>query len=168
MYVLPRRNRYHRTPGYSDFGTRRGKCGTASGRVDWYDGPSVIETLAEFELPESPIDRPLRLPLQDVFKFDDRRILAGRIESGTLRTGDKLLFSPSNRTARIATIESWNTNQTPVMARAGQSVGITLDEQVFTERGEVASHVTDPPIETDVFHLRLFWLADAPLEIGKT
>ena len=56
----------------------------------------------------------------------------------------------------------------PVMARAGQSVGITLDEQIFVERGEVASHVTDPPIETDVFHLRLFWLADTPLEIGKT
>jgi bifunctional enzyme CysN/CysC len=141
---------------------------TASDRMDWYDGPSVIETLAEFELPESPIDRPLRLPLQDVFKFDDRRILAGRIESGTLRTGDKLLFSPSNRTARIASIESWNTDQTPVMARAGQSVGITLDEQIFVERGEVASHVKDPPIETDVFHLRLFWLADTALEIGKT
>ena len=141
---------------------------TASDRMDWYDGPSVIETLAEFELPESPIDRPLRLPLQDIFKFDDRRILAGRIESGTLRTGDKLIFSPSNRTARIASIESWNTDQTPVMARAGQSVGITLDEQIFVERGEVASHVTDPPIETVVFHLRLFWLADTALEIGKT
>ncbi len=141
---------------------------TASDRMDWYDGPSVIETLSEFKLPESPVDRPLRLPLQDVFKFDDRRILAGRIESGTLRTGDELLFSPSNRTARIASIESWNTHETPVMARAGQSVGITLDEQVFVERGEVASHINDPPIETDVFHLRLFWLADTALEIGKT
>jgi bifunctional enzyme CysN/CysC len=141
---------------------------TASDRMDWYDGPSVIETLSEFEIPDSPVDRPLRLPMQDVFKFDDRRILAGRIESGTLRTGDELLFSPSNRTARIASIESWNTDQTPVMARAGQSVGITLDEQIFVERGEVASHVTDAPVETDVFHLRLFWLADTPLEIGKT
>lgn len=140
----------------------------ASDRMGWYDGPSVIETLAEFELPESSRDRPLRLPLQDVYKFDDRRILAGRIESGSLKTGDELLFSPSNRTARIASIESWNTGEAPASATAGQSVGITLDEQVFVERGEVASHVTDAPIESDVFHLRLFWLADTPLEVGKS
>jgi bifunctional enzyme CysN/CysC len=141
---------------------------SASDRMTWYDGPSVIETLAEFELPESSEHRPLRLPLQDVYKFDDRRILAGRIESGSLKTGDELLFSPSNRTARIASIESWNTPEPPDAATAGQSVGITLDEQIFVERGEVASHVTDAPIESDVFHLRLFWLADTPLEIGKT
>ena len=141
---------------------------SASDRMTWYDGPSVIETLAEFELPESSEHRPLRLPLQDVYKFDDRRILAGRIESGSLKTGDELLFSPSNRTARIASIESWNTPGTPNTATAGRSVGITLDEQIFVERGEVASHVTDAPIESDVFHLRLFWLADTPLEIGKT
>lgn len=141
---------------------------TASDRMRWYDGPSVIETMAEFALPESPVDRPLRLPLQDVYKFDDRRILSGRIESGNLKTGDELVFSPSNRTARVASIESWNTDETPTRARAGQSVGITLDEQIFVERGEVASHIADAPIETDVFHLRLFWLADTPLEIDKT
>ena len=141
---------------------------TASDRMSWYDGPSVIETMAEFELPESPVDRPLRLPLQDVYKFDDRRILAGRIESGRLHVGDELVFSPSNRTARIASIESWNTGEPAITASAEQSVGITLDEQIFVERGEVASHVSDAPIETDVFHLRLFWLADTPLEVGKT
>ena len=141
---------------------------TASDRMSWYDGPSVIETMAEFELPESPVDRPLRLPLQDVYKFDDRRILAGRIESGRLHVGDELVFSPSNRTARIASIESWNTGEPATTASAEQSVGITLDEQIFVERGEVASHVSDAPIETDVFHLRLFWLADTPLEVGKT
>lgn len=139
----------------------------ASDRMSWYNGPSVIETLAEFELPESSKDRPLRLPLQDVYKFDDRRILAGRIESGTLRTGDELMFSPSNRTARIASIESWNTESKPNTASAGQSVGITLDEQIFVERGEVASHIENAPLETDIFHLRLFWLADTPLEIDK-
>jgi bifunctional enzyme CysN/CysC len=141
---------------------------STSDRMGWYDGPSVIETLAEFELPASSQDLPLRLPLQDVYKFDDRRILAGRIESGRLKTGDELLFSPSNRTARIASIESWNTHAESGTAGAGQSVGITLDEQIFVERGEVASHLTHAPIETDVFHLRLFWLADTPLEVGRS
>ncbi len=141
---------------------------TRSEEMGWYSGPTVLETLAEFERPESPVDRALRLPLQDVYKFDDRRILAGRIESGRLHVGDELVFSPSNRTARVESIETWNTDGSPDQAGAGQSIGITLDEQIFVERGEVASHLEDAPVETDVFHLRLFWLADTPLEVGKT
>ena len=54
------------------------------------------------------MERPLRLPVQGVYKFDERRILAGRIESGRLAVGDELLFSPSNKTARVASIEVWN------------------------------------------------------------
>jgi bifunctional enzyme CysN/CysC len=138
-----------------------------SDRMAWYTGPTILDTLAQLERPGSATDRPLRLPLQDIYKFDDRRILAGRIESGTLNLGDELVFSPSNRTARIASIEAWNTGKKPESAGAGESVGITLDEQIFVERGEVASHLDHAPIETDVFHLRLFWLADTPLEIGK-
>jgi bifunctional enzyme CysN/CysC len=140
----------------------------SSDRMSWYDGPSVIDTLADFQRPDSPNALPLRLPLQDIYKFDDRRILAGRIESGSLKTGDELLFSPSNRTARVASIEHWNTDKAPDAATAGQSVGITLDEQIFVERGEVASHLTHPPVETDVFHLRLFWLAETPLVVGAS
>jgi bifunctional enzyme CysN/CysC len=137
-----------------------------SERMAWYDGPTVLDTLAMLERPTSAADKPLRLPLQDVYKFDERRILAGRIESGTMHVGDELVFSPSNRTARVASIEAWNRDDDPKSAGAGESVGITLDEQIFVERGEVASHMASAPIETYVFHLRLFWLADAPLETG--
>lgn len=138
----------------------------SSERMSWYDGPTIIETLAEFTPPRPATGQPLRMPLQDVYKFDDRRILAGRIESGELAVGDELLFSPSNRSAQVASIESWNTDGAVTRAEAGQSIGITLDEQIFVERGEVASHVENAPVETDVFHLRLFWLADAPLQVG--
>lgn len=137
-----------------------------SERMSWYDGPTILETLAEFTPPRPATGQPLRMPLQDVYKFDDRRILAGRIESGELAVGDKLLFSPSNRSAQVASIESWNTHGAVTRAEAGQSIGITLDEQIFVERGEIASHVENAPVETDVFHLRLFWLADAPLQVG--
>lgn len=137
-----------------------------SSSMDWYDGPTVIETLAEFTPPQPATGQPLRMPLQDVYKFDDRRILAGRVESGSLAVGDELIFSPSNRTTRIATIEGWNTDGDIRHAEAGQSIGITLEEQIFVERGEIASHFENAPVETDVFHLRLFWLVDTPLEIG--
>ena len=137
-----------------------------SSRMDWYQGPTVIGALDEFITAPSPVDLPLRLPLQDVYRFDDRRILAGRIDTGRLAVGDQLLFSPSNKTARVATIENWN-GPAPTEASAGQSIGITLDEQIFVERGEVASHVEDPPLETNVFRAHLFWLGAKPLVVGQ-
>lgn len=140
----------------------------ASARMAWYDGPTILETLPQFSHPPSAAEKPLRLPLQDIYKFDERRILAGRIESGTVRVGDELLFSPSNRTARVASIENWNVDGSATSARAGESVGITLDEQIFVERGEIASHETDAPVESDVFHARLFWLSDTPLKVGAS
>ncbi len=139
---------------------------TASDRLGWHEGPTVLDALAQFSPPVSDDDAPLRLPLQDVYKFDDRRIFAGRIESGRLSVGDELLFSPSNRTAHVASIEAWNSPASTTEAHAGSSVGFTLDEQIFVERGEIASHLKDPPIETDVFHIRLFWLAERPLQPG--
>lgn len=139
---------------------------TPSDKMEWHNGPTVIGALGGFVPPAGNDDAPLRLPLQDVYKFDDRRIFAGRIESGRIAVGDELLFSPSNRTAHVASIEAWNAAAPPTQASSGSSVGFTLDEQIFIERGEVASHVVDAPVETDVFHLRLFWLAERPLAPG--
>ena len=137
-----------------------------SSRMPWYDGPLVSDAIDGFTLPPADFDAPLRLPVQDVYKFDTRRIVAGRIESGRLAVGDTLLFSPSNKTARVNSIEAWNVSPAPQSAGAGQSVGITLDEQVFVERGEVASHLERAPVETDVFRANLFWLGRTPLEAG--
>jgi bifunctional enzyme CysN/CysC len=137
-----------------------------SARMKWHRGPTVVEALDSFRPAKPAVDLPLRLPLQDVYKFDERQILAGRVESGRLRIGDRLLFSPSNKTARVTGIERWNAPAPPQGAAAGESIGFTLDGQVFVERGEVASHETDPPIETTVFKARLFWMAREPLRAG--
>ena len=138
-----------------------------SERTPWYEGPSVLEALDHFEPSPAPVDMALRLPVQDVYKFDDRRIIAGRVETGLLRTGDLVLFSPSNKTAHVASLEAWHAE--PAMeARAGQSVGLTLDEPLFVERGEVISHTDSPPIESDVFRARLFWLGRTPLRAGAS
>jgi bifunctional enzyme CysN/CysC len=134
----------------------------------WYEGPTVLETLDGFRPSLRPTDLPLRLPLQDVYKFDDRRILAGRIESGRLKVGDRLLFSPSNKTAEVASIEAWHAPGPILEAHAGQSVGFTLTEQLFIERGEMVSHADNPPIETNVFRGRLFWLGREPLRAGQS
>ena len=131
--------------------------------MDWYRGPTVLEALEHFRSVTRPDDHPLRLPVQDVYRFDSRRIIAGRVESGVLRTGDTIVFSPSNKTAKVKSIESWGTESNLVEAWAGQSVGFTLEDQIFVERGEIVSHSQNLPIESDVFRARLFWLGRRPL-----
>lgn len=142
-----------------------------SDEMPWYAGPTVVKALDSF-LPSAPaVDQPLRFPVQDVYKFDTRRIIAGRLESGSLKVGDTLVFSPSNKKARVQSIEAWSSRPdhvAPTQAVAGESVGITLDEQLFVERGDMASHEEEAPVETDVFRARLFWLGREPLSVGKT
>ncbi len=134
----------------------------------WYSGPSLMQALDGIAAPARPSQLPLRFPVQDVYKFDARRIIVGQVESGTLRVGDEVHFSPSDKVARVKSIEAWNQSPLPVEAHAGQSVGFTLDEQIFVERGEVVSHGDDQPILTNVFRARLFWFSDKPLSEGGT
>jgi len=139
-----------------------------SRNMPWYQGPTVLKILDGFE-PRPPMaDRPLRLLVQDVYKFDQRRIVAGRVEAGTLRVGDEVVFSPSNKTSRIKSIEAWSVPEMPTAAAAGESVGVTLDTQVFVERGEIMSHLEDAPMETNVFKGRLFWLGKTPLTVSSS
>ncbi|NQW00525.1 MAG: adenylyl-sulfate kinase, partial [Rhodospirillales bacterium] len=140
---------------------------TRSTAMDWYTGPTLLEQLDHFSSPAPDDELPLRLPVQDVYKFDKRRIVAGRIESGRLAVGDELTFSPSNKSAKIKSIETWNSPTTETTAGAGQSVGITLDQQIFVERGEIASHVKSPPCLTNIFRAKLFWLGRTPVTVGS-
>ncbi len=138
-----------------------------SAAMAWYKGPTVLNALDDFQVVTQPDDLPLRFPIQDVYRFDDRRIIAGRIESGRLSVGDTLLFSPANRTGKVKSIEAWSVPGQPVQAGAGDGIGITLEEQIFVERGDLASHETNPPIESDVFRARLFWLGERDLGVGS-
>ncbi|MBT4489393.1 MAG: adenylyl-sulfate kinase, partial [Rhodospirillaceae bacterium] len=133
----------------------------------WYRGPTVLRALDDFQVVTQPDHLPLRFPVQDVYRFDERRIIAGRIETGTLKVGDTLLFSPANRAGKVKSIEAWSVAEQRTQAGAGESVGITLEEQIFVERGDVASHDLDPPIESDVFRARLFWLGDREIRTGN-
>jgi bifunctional enzyme CysN/CysC len=138
---------------------------TRAPETPWYSGPTIIEALDGFVSQALPRELPLRLPIQDVYRFDERRIIAGRIESGTLRIGDKLVFSPNNKTAAVKSIENWN-GPVREQAGAGESVAITLTEQIFVERGHVASHEAATPIETNRIKANLFWMGRRNLEVG--
>jgi bifunctional enzyme CysN/CysC len=138
-----------------------------SAAMSWYRGPTLVEAIDGFQAPSAPVDQPLRFPIQDVYKFDERRIIAGRVESGRLAVGDTLAFSPGGRKARIASIEAWPENAKPAEAEAGRSIGITLDDQIFVERGQIGHHESSAPTETNSLRVRIVWLGRQPLVRGK-
>lgn len=138
--------------------------GEAMGK--WYEGPTVLESLDLFTAASSKETSPLRLPVQDVYKFDGRRTIAGRVESGTLRVGDSILFSPSQHKGVVKTIERWNAPQRDY-AFAGESVGVTLVDQLFIERGDVISHPEEGPKTSTRISANLFWLGHHHLRTGR-
>lgn len=133
--------------------------------IAWFKGPSLLQAIDKLEAVESAAEQPLRFPIQDVYRVENRRVLVGRIESGTLRVGDQLLFSPHHKKARVATIERWPTASTE-SAAAGESIGITLRDHIFIERGHIASHDVDAPVEANRVHARVFWIGAEPLCVG--
>ncbi len=137
-----------------------------SKKMGWFDGPTVLKALDQTEAKPSGKDLPLRFCVQDIYRFDERRIVAGRIEAGVLKIGDPIVFSPANKASTVQTIERWN-SESQEQAISGDSIGITLSEQIFVERGYVGSHQTDTPIETNRFHADLFWIAKEPMRVGR-
>src|SRR5881227_3216353 len=137
----------------------------SSMKMKWYCAADVLEALDLLEPRKPDTDLPLRFCIQDVYRFDGRRIIAGRIETGTLREGDQLVFSPANKSSVVARIERWNVQETGP-AVAGDSIGIALAEQIFVERGYVASRENETPIEANRFHADLFWIVREPLRVG--
>ena len=138
-----------------------------SALMPWYDGPTVLETLDRFETEPPPVDKPFRMPVQDVYKFtaagDDRRIVSGTIEAGVVRVGDEVLIFPSGKKSRILTIEAFN-RPPPTEACAGQAAGVTLAEQIYVGRGELATVSGQPrPQVTTRLRVSLFWLGRDPL-----
>ena len=143
----------------------------ASATMPWYEGPTVLEALDAFAPEPPPLDRPFRMPVQDVYKFtrfgDDRRIVAGTVETGRLRTGDDVVFYPSGKRGRVQSIEAFP-GPGPGEAGAGQATGFTLREQVYITRGELATRAAEPaPRVATRLHVSLVWLGKEPLRMGK-
>ncbi len=136
-------------------------------RIGWYRGPTVVDALDALE-PARPAEAlALRLPVQAIYKFDDRRIVAGRIESGSLSAGDEIVIMPAGKIAKIKSVESWPLTPATGRQTAGRSVGITLDRELFVERGDIIAHAGASPRDTRRIRARIFWLHDKPLAKGE-
>lgn len=133
-----------------------------SEKMPWYPGPTVLQQLDIFYAAPTVENRPLRLPVQGVYKFtgggDSRRIIAGTIESGKLSAGDRLVFLPSGKKTTVKSLEVWNAD-CPEVFTAGQAAGFTMTEQIFTERGEIVCKEDEALPQVGVrLKVNLFWL----------
>ena len=136
--------------------------------IRWYSGPTVVEAIDQLTPARALDELALRFPVQLITKFDDRRIVAGRVESGHIGTGDEIVIMPAGKVAKVKSVESWPV--TPVFGRhgAGRSIGITLDRELFLERGDIIGHINAAPRDTRRLRARIFWLHDTPLTAGAS
>jgi len=142
-----------------------------SGYMPWYQGDTVLNVLDHFIKEKPPEDKPFRMPVQDVYKFtafgDQRRIVAGTIETGKLLVGDEVVFYPSQKRSTVKSIESFNTAG-KMQTVAGEAAAFTLQKQIYVKRGELAFKAEEnPPQTASRLLVNMFWLGKKPMEKNK-
>ncbi len=138
-----------------------------SERMGWYEGPTLLEELERVPVEaEAALGRPLRLPVQWVSRpRPDFRGYAGLLASGRVRPGDRVRILPSGVGATVARVVAMEGDRSA--AYAGQSVMVTLAEEVDCSRGDVIAAADDPPEVADRFEASLVWMGDQPLLPGR-
>jgi sulfate adenylyltransferase large subunit len=136
-----------------------------SGSMPWYEGPTLLSALDGIVSPGSAKDGPLRFAVQDVYNYD-RRIYAGRVESGTLRAGETITVLPTMEATKVLSIEEYQ--KEPCEAEAGKAVGVTIEDKLFIDGGHVLARPTDLPAVTDTIEASLFWMESSSGKKNET
>ena len=136
-----------------------------SKKTEWYTGSSFVEIIDKYKIKENNNSEFIRFPVQDIYKLGDKRIIVGRIESGKIKIGTKLIFLPSNESVNVKTLEVWPKAKKEY--EFGDCIGITLSDQIFVDKGNMASDVNNPPKLTNRFESRLFWLSKEKISFNK-
>ena len=137
-----------------------------SERTPWYYGPTLMQHLESIEIEEDRQHRPFRLPVQWVNRPDqDFRGFAGAIAAGTVRPGDAVRVLPSGRQSRVARIVTRDGDLD--LAVAGQSVTLTLEDEIDVSRGDVLAVADSPPGVADQFQATLVWMHEDHMLPGR-
>ena len=123
-----------------------------SDKMPWYKGPTLIDALDTFELPPKPLDKPLRVPVQDVYSITGvGTVPVGRVETGVLKENDVIIFMPSNKQAEVKSLEMHHTRI--LRAEPGDNIGFNVRGVSKTDirRGDVAGPVNNPPTVANEF-----------------
>ena len=130
-----------------------------SERTAWYTGPTLIDVLMAMHPAAPLVDRTLRFDVSDVYRFnDDERISVGNVIAGQIAPGDRVRIAPSGATTRVRGIKRWPEDPSPALA--GQAAGLTFDDPVFIDRGDIVTHADQPPlVASSSFDGVFFWLS---------
>jgi bifunctional enzyme CysN/CysC len=139
--------------------------------IPWYSGKTVLDALEDFQNTTEIENKPFRMPVQDVYKFtrfgDSRRIVAGTILTGSISVGDEILFFPSGKKSTVQSVEVFNAPNKNSIA-APYAAGLTLTEQIYITRGELAVKASEQkPATTSRIKTSLFWLGKKPMTAHK-
>ncbi len=141
------------------------------GCMPWYEGPTVLAALDEFDA-EPPDSRlPFRMPVQDVYAVArqgaGRPVVVGTVESGSVAVADDIVFYPSRKSAKVVAIETYPQNGLR-RAERGMAIGLSLNRPFKPRRGETAAHAREKPPETARKLLAsLLWLGQESLATGR-
>lgn len=140
--------------------------------MPWYHGPTILQALDLFTKTLPAVNQPLRLPIQDVYRFsadgDQRRIIAGTLSSGKIAAGDALVAYPSGKQTHVQDLVMFN-REGVEQAEAGEAVGLTMQEQIYIRRGEILCKQDEaPPSISTRLRASLFWIGREPLVKDKT
>lgn len=133
--------------------------------MGWYNGFTILEALDTLNNQKSSVGKALQFPVQDVYKIGDKRILVGRIENGRITKGQQVIFLPSQKESIIKSIEVFLEDRTE--AQAGESIGVTLIDPLFIERGEIICEKGHQPSMVDKFKANIFWMSQRPMDINE-
>ena len=141
----------------------------ASEHMPWHDGKPLLELLDTLPVPDEAA-QPLRFPVQTVVrhdgsKIDDFRGYAGRIESGTVKVGDTVTIQPQNRTTTITGIHTFD--GTRESAFAGQSVTLTIADNIDISRGDWINSGEQPAQVDKLRSADVCWFAEEPMALGR-
>jgi len=139
-----------------------------SANMPWYKGPTLLEALDALESPKRPTEKPLRLPLQDVYKIGGiGTVPVGRVETGIMKPGDTVVFAPSDVTTEVKSIEMHH--EQLAEAAPGDNVGFNIKNVAVKDirRGNVCSNAkNDPARQCESFDAQVIVL-NHPGEIGN-
>jgi bifunctional enzyme CysN/CysC len=141
---------------------------SASAHMPWYHGAALMPCLETLEIDEQRAQRgALRLPVQWVNRPDPEfRGFAGTIAGGVVRPGDRIRVLPSGKESRVARVVAWG-GDLP-LAAAGQSITLTLQDEIDVSRGDLICSAEDPASVTDQFEAKLVWMHEEPLLAGRS
>ena len=127
-----------------------------SEKMNWYAGPSFLQSLDTLESRQPPEGKPLLFPIQDIYKIGDKRINVGRVESGIIAKDNKIKILPSGQVTNVNSIEKFP--EDTGKAIASECIGITTADSVFLDRGNIVCLPGAEPTLTDSIPANIFWM----------